>query len=413
MTINFPDLTPLERLHVFDGLMMNAQRWGQNDHYQRQRQNLQFQSLHQAGMVWGLGVRSLDPSQLPDSIESEFRTRRWIEVQPGAAIDRFGNPIIVDAVSKDNRIERCFRIEPQPRPGERLLVHVALSFEERYQDSPQDGVWREGFSFEQIVHPADDASFELPSHCLELCRILLEGEVSLQNPVEPLSPQANQIDLRFRVKAQPKAKAILKLAQLIPTEVQTFAELNVIETLNRTNLNLRSLLAAVQPLSSYLQGDSDVPRLNFNQNCSEFDLLLVQENEALGNGLRSEAVQNAIASGSVLLIENVPDQQAMKERLNQIFALKKNEWQSWQELPMQHPLRNSPFTFGALPDANLEIWINKTVILCNPSISARCGIAQDRTLSRDILRGMQELGINLLHYGWQSRSYHKLLRSVY
>ncbi len=57
-----PPINPLQRLHVYDSLMMNSQRWLLDLQYHRNRQNVHYQSLNEPGIVSGLGGnRSLPP----------------------------------------------------------------------------------------------------------------------------------------------------------------------------------------------------------------------------------------------------------------------------------------------------------------------------------------------------------------
>ena len=51
-----------------------------------------YQSLHQPGIVCGLGV-SVIPA--PADLPAQYRDGRWLQIQSGIAIDLVGNPIIV------------------------------------------------------------------------------------------------------------------------------------------------------------------------------------------------------------------------------------------------------------------------------------------------------------------------------
>ncbi|MBE9048586.1 hypothetical protein IQ255_30125 [Pleurocapsales cyanobacterium LEGE 10410] len=87
------EIEPLSRLVVRDGLLLNAERWQQAHQYHRQRQNLHYQSLHRGGIVFGLGVKAIAP---PNRVPAQYRQeKRWLRIQPGMAIDNYGNPIIV------------------------------------------------------------------------------------------------------------------------------------------------------------------------------------------------------------------------------------------------------------------------------------------------------------------------------
>ncbi|MFO0141792.1 MAG: hypothetical protein ACK513_10335, partial [Aphanizomenon sp.] len=77
-----PEKQPLKRLEVTDGLLINSKKWHIAHNYHHQRQNLHYQSLNQAGIVCGLGVRLL--KKTATRTEYEF----VLKFQPGIAIDR-------------------------------------------------------------------------------------------------------------------------------------------------------------------------------------------------------------------------------------------------------------------------------------------------------------------------------------
>ena len=110
---------PPERLNVYDGLILNAERWEVSQSYFRHRQNLLFQASNQSGIVCGLGVKVIEPPIWSrSSIQAQDARRheqRWLEIQPGVAIDAIGNPIVVD---KGTERDRPFRMaKPSPASG--------------------------------------------------------------------------------------------------------------------------------------------------------------------------------------------------------------------------------------------------------------------------------------------------------
>ena len=111
-------IKPLERFQVNDGLLLTAKLWKQAHDYHRQRQNIYYQSLHQPGIVSGLGVCIIDA---PQEVAGEYKDQRWLKVQPGVAIDVNGNPIIVPR-------SLTFRIASDaPKSGE-IVVYVVISY---------------------------------------------------------------------------------------------------------------------------------------------------------------------------------------------------------------------------------------------------------------------------------------------
>jgi len=262
----FPPPDPLKRLHVYDGLMMNARRWALADGYHRRRQNLHYQALYQPGIVCGLGVRVIEP---PDSVESKFRDRRWLQIQPGVAIDFEGNPIIVDLDT-----DRRYRIDAKPSGGNSLTVHIVASYAEPRLPSGQatTETLREWFRFDQITHPPHP-------HQVELCRILLKEPVSLENPSDVLTPIANQLDFRYRPLAQIRPHTYIRVAQIQPTD--NFIESSDFSTYTlyqRRLANLSELTASAFSLCSTLSGEVTKRPINLEtEELADYDLLYLPD----------------------------------------------------------------------------------------------------------------------------------------
>jgi hypothetical protein len=197
-----PPIDPFERLHIYDGLMMNRQRWLLAHDYHRRRQNVHYQSLNQPGIVCGLGVRLIAP---PPEIAAKFRDRRWLEVQPGIAIDVEGNPIVVNEA-----IDRTYRIKTEAPVTATLTVYLVVSYVEPDNPEQQQNTesLREWLRFDEKIQPPTAKE-------IELCRIKLQpGIVKLENPTDVLFPSFNQLDLRYRIQAQARPQAVIKVAHI-------------------------------------------------------------------------------------------------------------------------------------------------------------------------------------------------------
>ena len=88
-----PSIKPFDRLQAADGLLINAERWRTAHDYHRHRQNTHYQCLNQPGIVCGLGVRDIPA---PSKVQAKYRDGRWVQIQPGIAIDVAGNLIVVN-----------------------------------------------------------------------------------------------------------------------------------------------------------------------------------------------------------------------------------------------------------------------------------------------------------------------------
>jgi hypothetical protein len=402
-----PPLTdPLKRLHVYDGLMMNTRRWLTADAYHRRRQNLQYQSISQPGVVCGLGVRVIEP---PESVDARFRDQRWIEIQPGIAIDLEGNPIVVDP-SPDRR----FRIEARPASGKSLTVYVVVSYFEPLSAQQSDETVREWFRFNQITTPPDGTQ-------IELCRIELKEPVRLKQPIDVLYPQRNELDFRYRLQAKARPHAVVRAAQLKPS--QGFDESSDLATytLYQSSLkNLTELVRSVASLYPSLQGDPEVQQVSPLMNLDDHHLLYLPDGQVLNQFSTQEltALRQYLQKGGGLLIETPPDSlqslEQIKQRLQQITpAAQTSALERWEDLAPDHALRRSPFLFGLLPQIqgnSIQLYSSGSVVLVEGRLSPAWGLAEGLLLPRSEIRTAQEFGINILHLIWQRQQFTDLLQ---
>ena len=114
----YPEIKPFERLQVSDGLMINSERWRLAHEYHHHRQNMQYQSLFLPGIICGLGVA---PIAAPADLPAKFRDGRWVQIQPGIAIDLHGNFIVVPEPLD-------FRISSEAFDLKVEIVYLVLSY---------------------------------------------------------------------------------------------------------------------------------------------------------------------------------------------------------------------------------------------------------------------------------------------
>src|SRR4028119_99785 len=190
-----PKIQPFERLQVQDGLLMNADRWRRAHEYHRQRQNVHYQSLNQPGIVCNLGVRLISA---PAEISTQYRDGRWVQIQPGMAIDLLGNIIVVPEPID-------YRITTDPMTQEPVMVYLVVTYvdPEKLRSREQREFIKETFRIDEKTNPPGELE-------VELCRILLQPDVEkqgyapiqLENPTDVFFPQKNALDLRYRTQAR-------------------------------------------------------------------------------------------------------------------------------------------------------------------------------------------------------------------
>ncbi len=382
--------------------------------YHRRRQNLQYQSLHQPGIVCGLGVHVVSA---PESVESRFQDNRWLEIQPGIAIDLEGNPIIVASSqanpSKDD-LSLKFRINLTPASGQTLTVYVVVSYSEpKATPNHTEELLREWFRFDQLTHPPSGDQ-------VELCRIELQDPIALENPTHVLFPKLNELDFRHRQQAKIRPQTAIHVAQLIPNddfnESDDFASIHLYQT---SAENLADLIQAMGNLDDPLQAYSAIQQVSLSaESLGHWDILYIPDGQMLRQlaDPQMELLKDYVQQGGGLLVETVLDDHEllmMQQFLQKVLPEdQETTFVSWNTLSRYHPIRRSPFLFGALPEVQakpIQIYVSDGVVLINGRLSAAWGLAEV-PLSRADIRTAQELGINLLHFLWQRRRFTQLLQ---
>lgn len=442
-----PSIKPFERLHVTDGLLINAQRWQLAHQYHRQYHNAYYQSLHQPGIVCGLGVRI---TTAPPEVLAKYRDERWVEIQPGIAIDLFGNFIVVpEPVS--------YRISSEATAEKPLMVYLVVRFRDpdelRTRRTTETVI--ETFRIDERISPPGEGD-------VEVCRILLKsGTVQLENPQDVFFPSFNHVDLRYRLQAQARPQAIVQVAMYNqPTRLGELMGLSSIPPEeNPIGLNLSYLLQSVPSLYPALQGGDEIGQITFESDDLEkllnYDLVFLTEQQSQSlKETELEVLRQYLESGGTLLVEASTQGTSLEELSNIQQELEKaiadtakdpDLHQYGQELevelegvktdltqnisaishviqdfartlgmplePLQklhrhHPLRTQPFLFAALPHINqqtVQLLTGGGIIFVIGNLSAAWGLDEHLSLSRETIRTAQEMGINILHYAWRRR----------
>lgn len=380
-----PAIKPFERLQANDGLLINAERWRKAHNYHRQRQNVHYQSLSQPGIVCGLGVRAISP---PEQVDAAYRDRRWVQIQPGIAIDLFGNLIVVPQPMH-------FRIATEVTGSESVMVYLVVSYVDPDELRPngRSEVVQETFRIDEKSNRP-----QVPE--VEVCRVLLQpGNVEISHPADVFFPGYNNIDLRHRIQAQARPQALVKMAQVNHSD----------RDCARNFFNLSYLLQSLTGLYPVLQGTTEVDQVAFAPEMLEYDLLYLTGRQALSLPHPShefESLKNYLNTGGVLLIDAPTDAIALIESAQNLGQQLGCPLMPLEELRRDHPLRTRPFLFAALPIFNrqqLRVWIGGGIILIVGDLAASWGPDRELSLSRITIRTAQELGINALYYAWRRR----------
>ena len=429
-----PNIEPLERLAVKDGLLLTADYWRRAHTYHRDRQNIHYQSLQQPGIVCGLGV-SVIPA--PADLPAQYRDGRWLQIQSGIAIDLVGNPIIVP-----QPIDFRITSEAYERP---LIVYVVLSYvdPDKLQRQTSRDIVQETFRIDERTSPPSNLE-------VELCRILLQpGLVQLEKSDDVFAPGVNSLDLRYRLRPKARPKGVMRVAQLTQNNLQENSKIVS---------NLSYLLQSVAALYPALQVSEEVGEVTFKTELegvklSDYDLIYLTYQQLFSlQESEIETVRQYWQAGGVLLVEasskeiNIKELNLVHQQLQEAIAdlegedelaeiktqleaelksveadlaqtidkvafnVKKLAQQlgtfpdSTGHLSHTHPLRTQPFLFGQFPTINKQPtqpfnWGG--IILVIGELSTAWGLDERLLLPREIIRNAQEMGINILYFAWR------------
>ena len=380
-----PKIQPFDRLQAADGLLINAERWRKAHDYHRQRQNTHYQCLNQPGIVCGLGVRDVPA---PRKVEAKYRDGRWVQIQPGIAIDLAGNLIVVTAPFD-------FPVDLEVANNEPIMVYLTVSYvdPEELRSRNSREIVRERYRFDQRNSIPDTSE-------IEICRILLQpGQKDITQASDIFFPGYNNIDLRHRRQAKARPQAIVRMAQINHGDSECA----------RNFFNLSYFLQSIEPLYPHLRGLDEPGQVSLgeNKNITQYDLLYLTGQQELSiNNVEFESLKNYLNTGGILLVDAPADAEALIQSTYALAEKLKTPLKHSKELRRDHPLRTRPFLFAGLPIVNqrvIEILTGGGIILIMGDLASTWGLDRELTIPRLAIRTAQEFGINIAYYAWKRR----------
>lgn len=450
-----PPILPFQRLRIYDGLSIDADRWQSTHRYHRLRQNFHYQSLNQGGIICGLGVYPIsDPTQVSNRSSAESappldQSSRWVKIQPGIAIDGAGNPIIVPEPI-------TFQFQSELRQGETQTIYLVAN----YRD-PDDLRHTLEQDYVQELFRIQERTLLDPLLDIELCRIeLTSGNITISLPQDLMTPKPgfNCLNLNHRAIAQTKPQSLIQIGLLHDDSHNNDSHNNDSHNSDRTSRWLQFLQALPQ-LHKHLESTAeiaDIPLLGISQNphLNHQHLLHIDQVTLLKQINATDsitALRSHLQSGGTLLIQvdplslnitelstiaqelhhaiadasttNSADPTQRQDLQNELLAIKTEIATALEQIPNQlsaiasklgnplqgngqclptHSLKTTPFIFGQLPiiDHQPLYLLNWDGIIVMVGDLSQHWIGSEQ-LSRDTIRTAQELGTNLLHYAWQ------------
>jgi hypothetical protein len=375
-----PSLNPFERFQATDGILINAHRWKRSHDYHRQRQNFYYQTLHQPGIIAGLGVKIITSG----AKNTEKSERPLVEIQAGMAIDLYGNPIIIPQPQQ-------VYLDKEPPVDKPLIIYLVVSYKDpdELENTQGQEMVKEQFSI-YIKTNAPDLNE------VELCRILIppSESVYLIKTKDVFLPGAHCLDFRFRQQVSIRSHQLVRIAQ-VKHQGGDY---------NRNFNNLSYLLKATFALYPHLEGLTPVGLFPWqDEEIYDYDLLYLTGSQFKFNDQEIDVWKNYLANGGVVLID-------LKENDDQLIEyiqnLAKQEFSlELKSLSARHFMRQQPFLFAALPQGlsgqPIQVLLAGGIILVRGNLGEAWGVDQNLSLKRETIRTAQEFGINILSYAWQ------------
>ncbi len=445
----YPEIQSFERLQVSDGLMINSERWRLAHEYHQHRQNVQYQSLFLPGIICGLGVA---PIAAPADLPAKFRDGRWVQIQPGMAIDLKGNFIVVPTPLD-------FRISTIAYDDEIETVYLVLSYVDpaKLKRASANEVLVETFRVNEKT--------DLPLNTdIEICRLAIaEGALTVQKPMDIFAPSQSQLDMRYRLQAHIRPQNSIRIASF-----QNQKNQNQKDQQNAIQEHFRSLGQSLPSLAPSLSLIESIGNLAINaeltlNHLSAYHLVYLTHAQALSiNESTQLALREYTAIGGVILIEaairnshlanlleiqyeleaaknklrktmqtqlvngqpnpNMTDQSSLQAELqSELDAIAievssstedllnslrsciplETPMRAFSDLERTHPLRSQPFLFpslAAIAEQPVQILTNGGVIVILGELLSIWSGQSEQALTREIIRNCQELGINILNY---------------
>lgn len=445
----YPPIQSFERLQVSDGLMINSERWRLAHEYHQQRQNVQYQSLFLPGIICGLGVA---PIQAPADLPAKFRDGRWVQIQPGMAINLQGNFIVVPTPLD-------FRISTTAYDLDVATVYLVLSYVDpaKLKRASSNEILVETFR----VNEKTDLPLDTD---IEICRIAIaEGKLEIQKPSDVFAPAVSQLDLRHRLQAQLRPQTCIRVAhfhnsQDLHSHHNAIAIHDHFQSLSQALPSLAPQIGLVNPISSldihrslileqlryyhlfYLSHAqasalNDSAKLSLQVALREYaaigGVILIEitiDHQALANLLeirdelrsahqrlkktmQSRSNSQQPSDQSLMMLEIASEQDAIADEINSTIQALLNPLReclplsshltSFSDLPAKHPLRSQPFLLPRLSgiiEQPMQIMVDESVIVVLGELSPIWSGESAQDLDRATIRNCQELGINILNY---------------
>lgn len=375
-----------KRVNPFQGLVLDADTWKDEQDYHRNQQRLHTLAFHGTGIVDGLEVKA---SQPPDFS---------VMISPGMAIDNEGNIIIVPKPqhyslgSKDN--------------GQ---VHLIMQYREvptaPASPSAEGQATRilEAYRIREVTQLPDEPY-------LELARLDLDpSNNSITDAKTPSNPTVNEIDLRFRQSAKAPLPDVSEIAlhpqppaEIAPQEKVILGHMALGEASH--DLHSSGLMKLARQVGSQTEYQAAVEECTLDESITQHTLLYVTGKGPFTISAKKQTVLDSfVQSGGTIFAESCVEQEEGVKEFGLAFNhLAEQLGKKLEVVQRGHPLLDCHHIFSTVPQgAKSEglLMVGGQVIYSNYDYGcAWSGGYSNSPLPRDIIRGASEIGVNIVVY---------------
>jgi hypothetical protein len=370
-----------KRVNPFEGLVLDANTWKDEQDYHRNQQRLHTLACHRSGIVEGLEVRASQPPDLS------------LTISAGVAVGPEGNIIVVSQAQSYNLVSK-----------EKGQVHLIIQYREipTAPAPPSEGEQPtrilEAYRIREVTQLPDEPY-------LELARIDFDPfQKSIADAKVPSGPTVNEVDLRFRQSARMAPREQVTLGHAGPREQVILGHLVLGEA--RPDLHRSGLANLAYQVSAQTEHQAVVEGCILDESIARCTLLYVVGNGRFTTDSKGQAALGAFMNGGgTILAEACAEGQPAGSEQGKEFGLAFNYLaeQLGAKLALVqrgHPLLDCHHVFSVPPPgAQLEGLLMAGERIVYSSYDYGCawdGGYGNNPLPRDTIRSAFELGVNVV-----------------
>jgi hypothetical protein len=376
-----------KRVNPFQGLVLDADTWKDEQDYHRNQQKLHTLAFHGTGIVEGLEVKA---SQPPDFS---------LIISPGIAIDTEGNAIVVP---KSQHYSLGSKNKGQ--------VYIIMQYREvptaPASPSEEGQATRilEAYRIREVTRLPDEPY-------LELARLNFDpSKKNITDARAPSNPEVNEIDLRFRQLAKAPLPDVSEITLHPQPSAETAPQEKVIlghVALGEASHDLHSsgLMKLAHQVGSQTEYQAAVEECNLDESITQHTLLYMTGKGSFTISVKKQDIINSfVQSGGTIFAESCAEQQdeGVKEFGLAFNRLAEQLGKKLEVVQRGHPLLDCHHIFSTVPPgAKSEglLMVGGQIIYSNYDYGcAWSGGYSDSPLPRDIIRGAFEMGVNIVTY---------------